>query len=66
MRQINKQLTNKKSRATTIIRHVHGLVLRDIVWSKDFAQWLKILTYIPMNLEPMQESYGNIIKNRQV
>ena len=66
MRQINKELGNKKSRAITNIRHVHGSVLRGIVRSKNFAQWLKILTYIQMNLEPIPESFGNILKNRQI
>lgn len=49
MRQINKGLGNKKSRATTNIRHMHGSVLPDVLRSNQFMEDLVKIALIPLN-----------------
>ncbi|WP_316758589.1 hypothetical protein [Pedobacter aquatilis] len=57
---------HKESRKNVPKNYLYGFELSGIVQSKNFVQSLKILTYIPMNLEAIPESFGNILTNPQV
>jgi hypothetical protein len=41
-------------------------VLEVQIWSNQFKHDLKMLTYIPLNLTPFPESFGDILKNRRI
>ncbi|KRT14492.1 hypothetical protein ASU31_18880 [Pedobacter ginsenosidimutans] len=63
---LNNKLGHKKTGVKTFKSDYSSQVLKDIVSNREFAKWLQIIAYIPMNLEPMPESYGNIVRNRQI